>query len=80
VQLLPRTLTPVVLAAAAAVAVAMPITAQMPDIMGERQSGQDVRTQNGNALPYLLISTPDSPWCPLKSMAPFGSAPPTMPC
>ncbi|XP_047087231.1 T-complex protein 1 subunit alpha [Lolium rigidum] len=24
----------------------MPITAQMPDIMGERQSGQDVRTQN----------------------------------
>lgn len=32
--------------AAAAVVVAMAITAQTPDILGERQSGQDVRTQN----------------------------------
>jgi hypothetical protein len=37
----------------------MPITAQMPDIMGERQSGQDVRTQNGNA--PVPVPTPDSP-------------------
>ena len=34
-----------------AAAVAMAITAQIPDIMGERQSGQDVRTQNGNTPP-----------------------------
>jgi len=26
----------------------MAITALTPDILGERQSGQDVRTQNGN--------------------------------
>jgi hypothetical protein len=34
----------------------MPISAQMPDIMGERQSGQDVRTQNGNRPSLLLPS------------------------
>lgn len=34
-------------------AAAMAITAPSPDILGERQSGQDVRTQNGNRIhPY----------------------------
>lgn len=33
--------------AGAAVSDAMAIVAQTPDILGERQSGQDVRTENG---------------------------------
>lgn len=33
---------------------AMAITSQSPDILGERQSGQDVRTQNGTCLLLLL--------------------------
>ncbi|URD80813.1 T-complex protein 1 subunit alpha [Musa troglodytarum] len=34
----------------------MAIVAQTPDILGERQSGQDVRTQNGSALLPLVVA------------------------
>jgi hypothetical protein len=42
----------------------MAITAQTPDILGERQSGQDVRTQNGNSSLPLLQALPrrQIPW------------------
>jgi hypothetical protein len=41
----------------------MAITPQTVDIMGERQSGQDVRTQNGNIL-ILTLVVADSSWLP----------------
>ncbi|KAK8947798.1 T-complex protein 1 subunit alpha [Platanthera guangdongensis] len=40
----------------------MAIVSQMPDIFGDRQSGQDVRTQNGTALTTLPSFT-SSPAC-----------------
>lgn len=36
----------------------MAIAAQTPDILGDRQSGQDVRTQNGEPLLLLPLDLP----------------------
>ena len=33
----------------------MAIAAQTPDILGERQSGQDVRTQNGKICSFISL-------------------------
>ncbi|GKV12829.1 hypothetical protein SLEP1_g23924 [Rubroshorea leprosula] len=39
----------------------MAISSQAPDIQGERQSGQDVRTQNEQQNSYLKFSNVDFP-------------------
>jgi hypothetical protein len=45
-------------------AAAMAITAPSPDILGERQSGQDVRTQNGNRIhPYRPLPLDSTAAC-----------------
>ncbi|KAG6507782.1 hypothetical protein ZIOFF_033134 [Zingiber officinale] len=50
---------------------AMAIAAQTPDILGERQSGQDVRTQNGSLSHSSLVSASLSFNCTSVFLAPF---------